>query len=137
MDDSILELRKLGINNKKELEEYIKNSFIKRQNLLDEMKEIDSKLIKLDRIVEVTHIVHKNKKIYDAYRKDKKNPMFKTDHAKEINEYKKALALLKSNYTKMPNTELLFKELEKLQEKRIPFMQSILRLMISITNYSY
>lgn len=41
MADSILELRKLGINSKKELEDYIKNSFVKRQELLDEMKEID------------------------------------------------------------------------------------------------
>lgn len=32
---SILELRKLGINSKKELESYIKNSFVKRQDLLD------------------------------------------------------------------------------------------------------
>lgn len=118
MANSILELRKLGINSKKELENYIKDSFKKRQNLLDEMKEIDTRLFHLDKMVEAAHTVNKYKKIYDAYLKDKQNPIFKTDYAKEIDEYKKALALLKDNYSKMPNTEVLYKELEKLQEKK-------------------
>lgn len=118
MADSILELRKLCINSKKELEDYIKDSFKNRQNLLDEMKEIDSKLVHLDKMVEAAHTVNKYKKVYDAYVKDKKNPIFKTDYSKEITEYKKALALLKRNYSKMPNTEILCKELEKLQEKK-------------------
>lgn len=118
MADSILELRKLGINSKKELENYIKDSFINRQNLLDEMKEIDTRLVHLDKMIEATHTVNKYKKVYAAYVRDKQNPIFKTNYSKEISEYKKALDLLKNNYTKMPNTELLFKKLEKLQEKK-------------------
>lgn len=118
MADSILELRKIGINSKKELEDYIKNSFIKRQELIDGMKEIDTKLAHLDKMIEAAHIVNKNKKVYDAFLKDKQNPIFKTDYANEIDEYKKALKLLKDNYSKMPNTEILFNELEKLQEKK-------------------
>lgn len=72
--------------------------------LLDEMKYINTKLVQLDKMIEAAHIVNKYKKVYDAYVKDKKNPIFKTDYSKEIYEYKKALALLKSNYSKMPNT---------------------------------
>lgn len=118
MANSILELRKLGINSKKELENYIKDSFKKRQNLLDEMKEIYTRLVHLDKMIEAVHTVNKYKKIYDAYLKDKQNPIFKTDYAKEISEYKMELTLLKDNYSKMPNTEVLYKELEKLQEKK-------------------
>ncbi|NQJ70726.1 hypothetical protein HO542_05105 [Streptococcus suis] len=103
------------------MENFIKDSFVKRQVLLDEMKEIDTKLVHLDKIVEAAHTVNKYKKVYYAYVKDKKNPIFKTDYSKEISDYKKALELLKNNYSKMPNTEILFKELEKLQEKRTPF----------------
>lgn len=62
MADSILKLRKLGINSKKELENYIKDSFIKRQELLDEMKEIDTKLVQIDKIVEAAHTINKYKK---------------------------------------------------------------------------
>ncbi|HFI0050333.1 TPA: hypothetical protein ACGOVU_001419 [Streptococcus suis] len=115
------------------MENFIKDSFVKRQVLLDEMKEIDTKLVHLDKIVEAAHTVNKYKKVYYAYVKDKKNPIFKTDYSKEISDYKKALELLKNNYSKMPNTEILFKELEKLQEKRTPFMQSILQLMIILS----
>lgn len=118
MADSILELRKLGFNSKKELEDYIKNSFVKRQELLDEIKDIYTKLVHLDKIVESAHTVNKYKKVYNAYIKDKKNPIFKTDYSKEISEYKNAMALLKNNYSKMPNTETLYNELEKLQEKK-------------------
>ena len=118
MANSILELRKLGINSKKELEIFIKDNFIIRQNLLDDMKEIDKKVGYLDKMIEATHTVNKYKKVYDAYVKDKKNPIFKIDYSKEIHEYKKALELLKNNYSKMPNTEILFNELEKLQEKK-------------------
>lgn len=118
MADSILELRKLGINSKKELEIFIKDNFMIRQNLLDDMKEIDKQVGYLDKMIEAAHIVNKYKKVYDAYLKDKKNPIFKTDYSKEITEYKKALALLKDNYSKMPNTEILYKELEKLKEKK-------------------
>lgn len=118
MADSILELRKIGINSKKELENFIKDNFKMRQNLLDEMKEIDTKLVHLDKMIVAAHIVNKNKKVHNAYLKDKKNPIFKTDYAKEIDEYKKALKLLKNNYSKMPNTEILYRELEQLQEKK-------------------
>lgn len=118
MAESVLELRKLGINSKTELDEYIKNSFVKRQNLLDEMKKIDKKLTHLDKIFEATNTVNKYKKVYDAYIKDKHNPIFKNDYEREISEYKKAISLLKKNYIKMPNTEILFKELQKLQEKK-------------------
>lgn len=118
MADSILELRKLGINSKKELEDYIKNNFVKRPNLLDEIKEMDKQLLKLDKIIEAAHTVNKYKKVYDAYVKDKKNPIFKNDYSKEIVDYKKALPLLKNNYSKMPNTEVLCRELKKLQEKK-------------------
>ena len=123
MADSILELRKLGINSKKELEDYIKNNFVKRPNLLDEIKEMDKQLLKLDKIIEAAHTVNKYKKVYDAYVKDKKNPIFKNDYSKEIVDYKKALSLLKNNYSKMPNTEVLCRELEKLQEKKNTLMQ--------------
>lgn len=118
MANSILELRKLGINSKKELENYMKNNFVKRQEILDGMKEIDKKVVHLDKIVEATYTINKYKKVYDAYVKDKKNPIFKNNYSKEIHEYKKSLALLKSNYSKMPNTKILCKELEKLQEKK-------------------
>ncbi|WP_430623033.1 hypothetical protein [Histophilus somni] len=82
------------------------------------MKEIDSKLIKLDRIVEATHTVTKYKKVYDVYVKDKKNPIFKESYSKEISDYKNSLKFLKENYSKMPNTEILCTELEKFQEKK-------------------
>ncbi|MBS4750426.1 relaxase/mobilization nuclease domain-containing protein [Carnobacteriaceae bacterium zg-ZUI78] len=118
MADSIISLRKLGINSKKELDEYIKNNFEKRQNLLDEMKIIDKELTQLDKIVEASHKVYQYKKIYDAYKKDMRNPIFKNDYSNEIKEYKNALKLLKNNYDKMPNTETLCKELEALQEKK-------------------
>lgn len=76
--------------------------------------------------MEQVHTVTKYRQIYQAYKKDPNDNAFANEHKTEIILYEKALAALKESYSKMPNSKLIFEELEKLNEKRIPLCKSIL-----------
>lgn len=117
MASSISMLRKLGINTKDQLENHIKKQMKDRQKLLNEMKILDKKIDKLSQTMEDVNAVNKHRKVYLAYMKDPKNPVF-DDYKNEIKAYSKALEKLKKDYNKMPTTKDILKELEKVQEKK-------------------
>ena len=98
-----------GFESLAQLDDFIKKSADKRQNLQDEMEQV--------------HTVTKYRQIYQAYKKETTDKAFANEHKSEIILYEKAIAELKKSYSKMPNSKQIFEELEKLNEKKNTLMQ--------------
>ena len=93
-----------GFESLAQLDDFIKKSADKRQNLQDEMEQV--------------HTVTKYRQIYQAYKKETTDKAFANEHKSEIILYEKAIAELKKSYSKMPNSKQIFEELEKPNEKK-------------------
>lgn len=66
------------------------------------------------------HTVKMHRQIYLKYKKDPSDEAFFEEHKSEITLHEKAFLYLKKFYSKLPNTKDILKELDSLQEKRIP-----------------
>lgn len=116
-------MREKGFESLAQLDDFIKKSADKRQNLQDEIKVLDEKIAALSVTMEQVHTVTKYRQIYQAYKKETTDKAFANEHKSEIILYEKALAKLKKSYSKMPNSKQIFEELEKLNEKKNTLMQ--------------
>lgn len=116
-------MREKGFKTLAQLDDFIKKSAGKRQNLQDEIKVLDEKIATLSATMEQVHTVTKYRQIYQAYKKEPTDKSFAGEHKSEILLYEKALADLKKSYSKMPNSKQIFDELGKLNEKKNTLMQ--------------
>ena len=121
--DTVILMREKGFKSLAQLDDFIKKSADKRQNLQDEIKVLDEKIATLSATMEQVHTVTKYRQIYQAYKKDPTDKAFAGEHKAEILLYEKALADLKKSYSKMPNSKQIFEELEPLNEKKNTLMQ--------------
>ena len=121
--DMVVLMRDKGFNSLAQLDNFIKESADKRQELQDKIKVVDGKISTLSATMEQLHTVTKYRQIYLAYKKDTTDKAFAGEHKSEILLYEKALANLKKSYSKMPNSKQIFEELEKLNEKKNTLMQ--------------
>ncbi|MGY6771609.1 hypothetical protein [Gallibacterium sp. ZY190522] len=121
--DTVILMREKGFKSLAQLDDYIKKSADKRQELQDEIKKLDEKIVALSTTMEQVHTVTKYRQIYQAYKKDPSDKAFANEHKAEIILYEKALATLKLSYSKMPNSKQIFEEIEKLNEKKNTLMQ--------------
>lgn len=117
MASSISRLRKLGINTKEQLENYIKKQMEHRQNLLDKIKIHDKEIDKLSHNMEDINTVNKYRKLYLSYKNDPKNKDFK-DYQPQLTAYKKALENLKKEYETFPSSKDILERLEQIEEKK-------------------
>lgn len=76
--------------------------------------------------MEQFYTVTKYHQIYLAHKKDTTNKAFYDEYKSQIIFYQNILAKLKKSYTKLTNSKDIFKELDSLHEKRIPYCKSIL-----------
>ena len=106
-----------------QLDEYIKESAFKRQNLQDEIKVIDNKISTLSNTMEQVHTVKLYRQIYLEYKKDPSDTAFFEEHKSEITLYENALSDLQKSYSKLPNSKDILKELDSLHEKKNTLMQ--------------
>lgn len=83
-----------------------------RQKILDDMKVLDKNIYKLSQTMEDVNTVNKYRKVYLAYIKDTKNPIF-DNYKNELKAYTKALKKLKKDYDKMPMTKDILEKFEK------------------------
>jgi FtsZ-binding cell division protein ZapB len=116
-------MREKGFKSLARLDNFIKKSADKRQNLQDEIKVLDDTIAALSATMEHIHTVSKYRQIYQAYKKDPTDKAFASEHKAEILLYEKALADLKKSYSKLPNSKQIFEELESLNEKKNTLMQ--------------
>ena len=113
-------MREKGFKSMSQLDEHIKESALKKQNLQDKIKVIDNKISTLSNTMEQIHIIKLYRQIYLEYKKDPSDKAFFEEHKSEITLHEKAFLYLKKFYSKLPNTKDILKELDSLQEKRIP-----------------
>ena len=68
--DTVLLMREKGFKPISQLDEFIKESALKRQNLQDKIKVIDNKILVLSNTMEQVHTVKLYRQIYLEYKKD-------------------------------------------------------------------
>lgn len=121
--DTVLLMREKGFKSISQLDEYIKESALKRQNIQDEVKVIDNKISTLSNTMEQVHIVKLYRQIYLEYKKNPSDNAFFEEHKSEIALYQNALSYLKKSYSKLPNSKDILKELDSLHEKKNTLMK--------------
>lgn len=121
--DTVILMREKGFKTIEQLDDFIKASADKRQNLQDEIKVLDTEINKLSVTMEQVHTVTKYRQIYQEYKKNPSDKAFVGEHKAEILLYEKALANLKKSYSRLPDSKQIFEELEKLSDKKNTLMQ--------------
>lgn len=116
-------MRKKGFKSISQLDEYIKESAFKRQNLQDEIKIINNKIPTLSNTMEQVYTVKLYRQIYLEYKKDPSDTAFFEEHKSEITLYENALSDLKKSYSKLLNSKDILKERDSLHEKKNTLMQ--------------
>lgn len=74
--DTVLLMHEKGFKSISQLDEYIKESALKRQNLQDKIKVIDKKISVLSNTMEQVHAVKLYRQIYPEYKKDPSDKAF-------------------------------------------------------------
>lgn len=120
MADSIIKLREQGINSITQLDDLIKKSADDRQDLLDKIKKIETKMKSLSQDMEN---INKYREIYKYHKKNPNDKQFAEEYYSELSVYKIAAKEILENYKKLPNTKEILTRLDELQEKKNTLMQ--------------
>lgn len=88
--ETLNELRKNNIKDYSELESLIENQATKRQNILNEIKDIENEMDDIKEVVEELHFLKIYKKTYDAYQFDPLDKDFYETYKYQITLYEKA-----------------------------------------------
>ena len=123
MAESVIFLREQGIKSVKQLDEYIQKAADERQNLQDKIKAIDKEIQELSATMEQVHTVKKYRQYYKEYKANPSDKAFFEEYKAQITLYGNALSELKQSYSKLPNSNDILAELDKLQEKKNTLMQ--------------
>ena len=123
MAESVIFLRKQGINSVKQLDEYIQKAADERQNLQDKIKVIDKEMLLLSATMEQVHTVKKYRAYYKEYKENPSDKSFSEEYKAQITLYENALSELKKSYSKLPDSKDILDRLDKLQEKKNTLMQ--------------
>ena len=122
MADSIIKLREQGINSITQLDNLIKKSADDRQDLLDKIKNIETKMKSLSQDMENINTINKYREIYKYHKKNPEDKQFAEEYYSELSVYKIAAKEILENYKKLPKTKEILSNLDKLQEKKNNFL---------------
>ena len=122
MVDSIIKLREQGINSITQLDDLIKKSADDRQDLLDKIKNIETKMKSLSQDMENINTINKYREIYKYHKKNLEDKQFAEEYYSELSVYKIAAKEILENYKKLPKTKEILSNLDKLQEKKNNFL---------------
>ena len=123
MAGSIVKLREEGINSITQFDDLIKKSADDRQDLLDKIKKIETKMKSLSQDMENINTINKYHEIYKYHKKNPDDKQFEEEYYSELSVYKIAAKEILENYKKLPNTKEILSTLDKLQEKKNTLMQ--------------
>ena len=123
MADSVIAIRKLGINSKKDLETHIKTVADDRQNILDKIKEIESKMDNLSETMEHVETIRKYREHYKYHKENPNDERFSKEYSAEIKLYTVASKAIIETYDTVPKSKDILTELDKLQEKKNTLME--------------
>ena len=117
--DTVLLMREKWFKSISQLDELIKKSALKIQNLQDKIKVIDKKISVISNTMEQVHTVKLYRQIYLEYNKDPSDKAFSEEYKSEIALYENVLSDLKKSYSKLPNSkDILKKKLDSLLKKK-------------------
>ena len=122
MADSIIKLRKQGINSITQLDDLIKKSADDRQDLLHKIKNIETKMKSLSQDMENINTINKYREIYKYHKKNLEDKQFAEEYYSELSVYKIAAKEILENYKKLPKTKEILSNLDKFQEKKNNFL---------------
>jgi len=122
MADSIIKLREQGINSITQLDDLIKKSADDRQDLLDKIKNIETKMKRLSQDMENINTINKYREIFKYHKKNLEDKQFAEEYYSELSVYKIAAKEILENYKKLPKTKEILSNLDKLQEKKNNFL---------------
>ena len=122
MADSITKLREQGINSITQLDDLIKKSADDRQDLLDKIKNIETKMKSLSQDMENINTINKYREIYKYHKKNLEDKQFAEEYYSELSVYKIAAKEILENYKKLPKTKEILSNLDKFQEKKNNFL---------------
>ena len=122
MADSIIKLREQGINSITQLDDLIKKSADDRQDLLDKIKNIETKMKSLSQDMENIKTINKYREIYKYHKKNLEDKQFAEEYYSELSVYKIAAKEILENYKKLPKTKEILSNLDKFQEKKNNFL---------------
>ena len=122
MADSIIKLREQGINSITQLDDLIKKSADDRQDLLDKIKNIETKMKRLSQDMENINTINKYREIFKYHKKNLEDKQFAEEYYSELSVYKIAAKEILENYKKLPKTKEILSNLDKLQDKKNNFL---------------
>ena len=122
MADSIIKLREQGINSITQFDDLIKKSADDRQDLLDKIKNIETKMKSLSQDMENINTINKYREIFKYHKKNLEDKQFAEEYYSELSVYKIAAKEILENYKKLPKTKEILSNLDKLQEKKNNFL---------------
>ena len=122
MADLIIKLREQGINSITQLDDLIKKTADDRQDLLDKIKNIETKMKSLSQDMENINTINKYREIYKYHKKNLEDKQFAEEYYSELSVYKIAAKEILENYKKLPKTKEILSNLDKLQEKKNNFL---------------
>lgn len=122
MADSIIKLREQGINSITQLDDLIKKSADDRQDLLDKIKNIETKMKSLSQDMENINTINKYREIFKYHKKNLEDKQFAEEYYSELSVYKIAAKEILENYKKLPKTKEILSNLDKFQEKKNNFL---------------
>ena len=121
MADSIIKLREQGINSITQLDDLIKKSADDRQDLLDKIKNIETKMKSLSQDMENINTINKYREIYKYHKKNLEDKQFAEEYYSELSVYKIGAKEILENYKKLPKTKEILSNLDKLKKKEHPY----------------
>ena len=122
MADLIIKLREQGINSITQLDDLIKKSVDDRQDLLDKIKNIETKMKSLSQDMENINTINKYREIYKYHKRNPEDEQFAEEYYSELSVYKIAAKEILENYKKLPKTKEILSNLDKFQEKKNNFL---------------
>ena len=97
MASALNEMRKSGVNSYEELDLKLKKVASDRQQLLDNIKQIEKEMKSIYSVIENKNIVFNNQFIYDMYIKDNEDTNFYEEYKSQIIAYEAAIKAIKNS----------------------------------------
>ncbi len=123
MASALNEMRKSGVNSYEELDLKLKKVASDRQQLLDNIKQIEKEMKSIYSVIENKNIVFNNQFIYDMYMKDNEDTNFYEEYKSQIIAYEAAIKAIKNSKYQTLNIQNLSDKYIVLEQEKTALMQ--------------
>ena len=123
MASALNEMRKSGVNSYEELDLKLKKVASDRQQLLDNIKQIEKEMKSIYSVIENKNIVFNNQFIYDMYIKDNEDTNFYEEYKSQIIAYEAAIKAIKNSKYQTLNIQNLSDKYIVLEQEKTALMQ--------------